>query len=150
MLKTFLKKIIGSRHKRYAKNQQETIDEINRLAEAYQDLPEEELRGKTEVFRERIRARTEDLEAAIEEKRDEKRHSEDPQHRADLSQEITNLEGELLDETQEVLDELLPEAFAVVKEACRRNLGDTVTVTGQEWEWDMVPYDVQLLGAIAL
>ncbi|HSR43043.1 MAG TPA: hypothetical protein VLL48_12740, partial [Longimicrobiales bacterium] len=150
MLKSLLKKIIGSRHKRYAKNQQETIDEINRLAEAYRDLPEDELRGKTDAFRERIRERTEALKAAIEEKRDEKRHSEDPQHRADLSQEITNLEGELLDETQAVLDELLPEAFAVVKEACRRNLGNTVTVTGQEWEWDMVPYDVQLLGAIAL
>jgi len=150
MLRTLLKKVIGSRHKRYAKNKRDTIDEINRLYEEFGELPEEELKGKTDEFREQIRARTESLEARIEEKREEKRHSEDPQHRADLSQEITQLEGELVDETQDVLDDLLPEAFAVVKEACRRNLGETVPVTDQEFEWDMVPYDVQLLGAIAL
>ena len=49
-----------------------------------------------------------------------------------------------------VLDELLPEAFATVREACRRLLGTTVMVTGHELTWDMVPYDVQLIGGIVL
>lgn len=50
----------------------------------------------------------------------------------------------------ETLDDLLPEAFALVKDACRRALGRRWEVVGHEVEWDMVPYDVQLLGAIVL
>jgi preprotein translocase subunit SecA len=50
----------------------------------------------------------------------------------------------------ETLDEILPEAFAAVKEACRRLLGQTWKVVGQEQTWDMVPYDVQLIGGIVL
>jgi len=48
------------------------------------------------------------------------------------------------------LDDLLPEAFAVVKEACRRRVGSTWSVVGQETRWEMVPYDVQVLGGIVL
>src|SRR2546425_9876954 len=48
------------------------------------------------------------------------------------------------------LDELLPEAFAAVREACRRLLGTKVVVTAHELTWDMVPYDVQLIGGIVL
>ncbi len=53
-------------------------------------------------------------------------------------------------ESGESTDDILPEAFAVVKDACRRLLGRRWMVTGREVEWDMVPYDVQLTGAIAL
>jgi len=48
------------------------------------------------------------------------------------------------------LDELLPEAFAVVKQTCQRLLGKSWPVAGIETTWDMVPYDVQLIGAIVL
>ncbi len=48
------------------------------------------------------------------------------------------------------LDELLPRAFAVVKEACRRHLGKSWEAVGQKLTWDMVPYDVQLVGGIVL
>jgi preprotein translocase subunit SecA len=50
----------------------------------------------------------------------------------------------------ETLDEVLPEAFAVVKEVCKRLVGKSWTVCGQQISWDMVPYDVQLIGAIVL
>ncbi|HID93653.1 MAG TPA: preprotein translocase subunit SecA, partial [bacterium (Candidatus Stahlbacteria)] len=50
----------------------------------------------------------------------------------------------------ETVDNLMVEAFAVVKEACRRLLGRKWEVTGHEWEWNMVPFDVQLMGAIVL
>src|SRR5439155_12843704 len=53
-------------------------------------------------------------------------------------------------EACETLEDLLPEAFAVVKEVCRRLCGKTWDVVGQPIAWDMVPFDVQLLGAIAL
>ncbi|NOX36191.1 MAG: preprotein translocase subunit SecA [Calditrichaeota bacterium] len=50
----------------------------------------------------------------------------------------------------ETLDDILPEAYAVVKDACRRMVGKKWMVTGQEIEWDMIPFDVQLMGAIVL
>lgn len=50
----------------------------------------------------------------------------------------------------ETLDQLLPEAFAVVKNACRRMIGMEVHVSGYNQNWDMVPYDVQLVGGIAI
>ena len=50
----------------------------------------------------------------------------------------------------ETLDDLLCEAFAVVKNACRRMVGREVEVCGQKQVWDMVPFDVQLMGGIAL
>lgn len=50
----------------------------------------------------------------------------------------------------ETLDELLPEAFAVVKNCCRRLSGTEIHVSGYNQKWDMVPYDVQLVGGIAM
>ncbi|NGX60911.1 MAG: Protein translocase subunit SecA [Chlamydiae bacterium] len=50
----------------------------------------------------------------------------------------------------ESLDSLLPEAYAAVKNACRRLYGTEIHVSGYDQKWDMIPYDVQVLGAIAL
>ncbi len=50
----------------------------------------------------------------------------------------------------ETLDDILVDAYALVKDACRRLLGKSWPVTGIEKEWDMVPYDVQLIGAVVL
>ncbi|MBD3170021.1 MAG: preprotein translocase subunit SecA [candidate division Zixibacteria bacterium] len=50
----------------------------------------------------------------------------------------------------ESLDDILPEAFAVVKQACKRLCGKKWDVSGFEVEWDMIPYDVQLIGGVVL
>src|SRR6202453_1409325 len=50
----------------------------------------------------------------------------------------------------ETLDQILPEAFAVVKNAARRLVGTKALVCEHELEWDMVHFDVQLIGGIAL
>jgi preprotein translocase subunit SecA len=50
----------------------------------------------------------------------------------------------------ESLDALMPEAFAAVKNACRRLVGSTCAVCGHESTWDMIPFDVQLVGGIVL
>jgi len=50
----------------------------------------------------------------------------------------------------ETLDDILPEAYAAVKNACRRLVGKRWEVCGLETEWDMVPFDVQLIGAVVL
>ena len=50
----------------------------------------------------------------------------------------------------ETLDDILCEAFAAVKNACRRLCGTTVHVSGHDLTWDMVPFDVQLIGGMTL
>src|SRR5262245_27528367 len=54
------------------------------------------------------------------------------------------------DELRAALDEILPEAFAVVKNGCRRLWGQEVTVRGHPLKWEMIPFDVQLIGGWAL
>ncbi len=50
----------------------------------------------------------------------------------------------------ESLEDLLPEAFAVVKNACRRLCGTTAHASGHDLPWEMVPFDVQLIGGMTL
>ena len=50
----------------------------------------------------------------------------------------------------ETLDDICTEAFAVVKEACRRHVGTEWSVVDQPTEWNMVHFDVQLIGGLAL
>src|ERR1041385_5205226 len=54
------------------------------------------------------------------------------------------------DELKRTLAEILPEAFAVVKNACRRLCGQTITVRDHPLKWEMIPFDVQLIGGYAL
>ncbi|MGZ3437826.1 MAG: preprotein translocase subunit SecA, partial [Gemmatimonadaceae bacterium] len=88
--------------------------------------------------------------------RERKRITADPAAREEIDNELSGVDGrggaeaELRTAIAEVLDELLPEAFATVREAARRLVGTKVIVTGQEMEWNMVPYDVQLMGGIQL
>ena len=66
--------------------------------------------------------------------------------------ELRTMTGQLKKRYQEgiALETLLPEAYALVKMACRRLVGTEVHVSGYNQKWDMVPFDVQLLGAVAL
>lgn len=50
----------------------------------------------------------------------------------------------------ETVEDLLPEAFATVKQACKRMVGMEITVKGDTLTWQMIPYDVQLVGGIVL
>ncbi len=67
---------------------------------------------------------------------------------ADWKAKLSAIEGK--DELAAALKEILPEAFAVVKNACRRLCGQEVTVRGQPLKWEMIPFDVQLIGGMGL
>jgi preprotein translocase subunit SecA len=156
MLTGLLSGVFGTRHDRERKRVQPIVDEINEQYARLQTVSEEELRGQTAKFRARITEVTNEIEARIAELRNRKRVAADPAEREEIDNELGGLdgrggvEGELRTAIADVLDELLPEAFATVREAARRLLGTTVMVTGQEMEWNMVPYDVQLMGGIQL
>jgi preprotein translocase subunit SecA len=150
MLKNLLTKVFGDRHEREARKLLPLVAEINEIAEELRSLSDDELRGQTDKFREAIRERIADFEAEMDELRQAKRQAEDPDEREQLSVQLREAEDALKAELQRVLDDLLPEAFATVKETCRRLVGTNITVTGQPLVWDMVPYDVQLIGGVAL
>ena len=156
MLKQAMNRVFGTRHERERRRIQPIVDEINEHYARLQGISEEELRGQTARFREILAERTGELGRRVAELREQKRTVADAQQREAIDLELSGAdgrggaEGELRATTAEVLDELLPEAFATVREAARRLVGSTVLVTGQEVEWNMVPYDVQLMGGIQL
>src|SRR5437763_12617837 len=70
------------------------------------------------------------------------------QKTAAWKEELSKIEDN--DELARRLNEILPEAFAVVKNACRRLCGTDVSVRGHPLRWEMIPFDVQLIGGHAL
>jgi len=135
----FLKKIFGDRHERETKKVQPIVDEVNRIFETLHDLSDEELRGKTTEFREFIKKEMAEFDPFARLEKD------DPEREKKAKKEE-------LKELNEILDGLLPEAFAVVKEGCRRltERQHKFSVVDTEMTWNMIPYDVQIVGGIML
>src|SRR5687767_3491931 len=156
MLKRVINAVVGSRHERERRRIQPIVDQINEWDEKLQSVPEDELRGQTQKFRGILAERTGDLEKKIAALKEQKRTAKDAAERERIDQELGGgdgrggVEGQLREVLAETLDELLPEAFATVRVATRRLLGTKVMVTAHELTWDMVPYDVQLMGGIQL
>ncbi len=156
MLKSVIGAVFGTRHERERRKIQPVVDEINAEYARLHDVSEEELRGQTAKLRAIIRERTQELEAKVVELREQKKVAADPVERERIDAELSGAdgrggaEGKLREAIAEVLDEILPEAFATVREGARRLLGTTLVVTGHEMTWDMVHYDVQLMGGIQL
>jgi len=150
MIKTMMTAVFGTRFDRERKRIQPVVDQIHRHEERLKDLGESELKAQTTRFRERLAERTGPLKAELDEVRAAKHGCADPAERDRLESRFQELETRYKKELAANLDEILPEAFATVREACRRLLGTSVQVTGRELVWDMVPYDVQLIGGVVL
>ena len=85
-----------------------------------------------------------DLESSFQSLSDDALREKTAAWKAELSQIDDN------DELARRLEEILPEAYAVVKAACRRLCGQEIMVRGHPLKWEMIPFDVQLIGGIAL
>ena len=121
----FLQGIFGDAQKKTLKRMYKIVLGINKLEDKYQALSDEELAAKTAEFREKLGLETAKLEA--EDSEAEAAKKSHPQKSKKPSEK----------KSDEILNSLLPDAFATVREASRRVLG-------------MRPYDVQLVGGIAL
>jgi preprotein translocase subunit SecA len=143
-------KIIGSANERTLKRIKPIVEEINREYERLQQLSDEELKAKTPEFKQRIKERTKNIEEKINNFESKREESSSLEERETLATELKTLKDNLKKTERAVLDEILPEAYAVVKETCRRLLGKKWMVTEREYTWDMVPFDVQLMGAVVL
>jgi preprotein translocase subunit SecA len=126
------------------------VEEINENFEKLKDLSDDELQGKTQEFRARIQEALKETEDRITAVREELKKDLEGAAREKLLEELDDLEKERDEITNDTLDEILPEAFAVVKDACRRLVGTSFDLLGNKVIWDMVPFDVQLVGGIVL
>ncbi len=145
----FFKKLFGDKKARDVKLLEPIVIEINEHYEKLKDLSDDELKAKTTEFKTRILEATTETRAKISEIKARLQSDEELDAQA-MYDELEELENQLNDEYEDVLDELLPEAFAVVKDTCRRLVGKTWDITGTKVNWDMVPYDVQLMGGVVL
>ncbi|MBM2825421.1 MAG: protein translocase subunit secA [Dehalococcoidales bacterium] len=133
------------------KRLQPLVDEINSLEPEFEKLSDAELRAKTEDFRARLAKATAEIrqelndarhglaetEHKLAERQEEPEKDELNDQHQGFEKRISQLEKELREVASEVLDELLPEAFAAVREAARRTIGQR-------------HFDVQLMGGIIL
>ncbi|MCA0376445.1 MAG: preprotein translocase subunit SecA [Gemmatimonadetes bacterium] len=156
MLKGLISKVFGTRHERERRRVQPILDEIHTIEERLASLSDADIQAQTAKFRGIIRERTGEIEARITALKAEKHDTAEAAERERIDLELQGadgrggVEGEFRTALAEVLDDILPEAFATVREACRRLRGSSVMVTGHALTWDMVPYDVQLIGGIQL
>ena len=181
----FISKIFGgSKSEKDVKTVMPQVAKIRQHFESYQSISNDELRGKTAQFRQRIQEHLRDTDAAIAEAqtRGDSLNFDDLTGKDAVYQEVDTLKGNRDKKIEEILAEILPEAFAVVKETARRFKentelaslatdldkqlavtkayirieGDqaiyknTWTAAGGEVTWNMVHYDVQLIGGIVL
>ncbi len=150
MIKTVVDKLFGTRHGREAKRLAPVLAQIHAEEARLAELDTETFQGQTDRLRGLLAERVGPLRERVQALREAKHGCADPVEREGLEREFHEADTAYRKELAEALNVILPEAFATVREACRRLVGTPAPVLGQEVPWDMVPYDVQLIGGIML
>ena len=150
MIKQLIASVFGTRHAREVRRLQPLVDSVHAEEARLRDLSDADIQAQTGRFRGIIAERTDALRQELDQVRAARHGSADAGERETLEDRFQALDTQYRKTIAAVLDEILPEAFATVREACRRLVGSTVSVTGHDLTWDMVPYDVQLIGGAVL
>ncbi len=178
-----LTKIFGDKSERDIRQIMPVIEKIKEEYEKLQGLSADELREKSAALKKYVREQIAGEEKLIDELRQKAESDDIPvEEKEELYREIDKKEKELDKKIEQVLDEVLPQAFAIVKDTARRfKENETLEVTatdfdrdlavsrdfvevkgnkavwknhwvagGNEITWDMVHYDVQLIGGVVL
>ncbi len=181
-LDSVLKVFIGDKSKKDVKEIQPIINKIKAIEPEMEKLSLDDLRARTAQFKEKIAEATREVKEQIEQLNKEADESDDITRKEDIYAEVDALKDKSYDLSEAVLNEILPEAFAVVKETAKRFVNNTelkvtastfdreisaekdyVSLDGDHaiwsnsWDaagkpvtWDMVHYDVQLIGGVAM
>lgn len=178
-----LTKLFGNKSNRDIKSIQPIVEQINQEFEQLKTLSNDELRGKTQEFKNRIHKYLSEFDAKIKElNNNAEAQNIEINEKEIIFNEVDKLKKERDEALEEILFEILPQAFAVIKETARRfteNNEVRATATqldkdlsvkhphikingneviyqnswiaaGNEIVWNMVHYDVQLIGGIVL
>ena len=143
-------KFFGSQADRTFKKFLPALGEAKRFEAELGKLDDGQLQHKTFEFKELLSSRIGPRGAQIQELANELRGDLDAADRDQLNSQYDAVQQEIRDLEETVLDELMPQAFSVVREACRRLMGCEWDVMGNNTSWDMVPYDVQMFGGTVL
>ncbi|MBE7640460.1 MULTISPECIES: preprotein translocase subunit SecA [Salegentibacter] len=181
-LNSVLKVFVGDKSKKDVKEIQPIVNKIKALEGDFEALSIDELRAKTTGFKAKIAEALKDTKKQIEELEAEADASEDITRKEDIYAEIDALKAKSHEISEGVLNEILPEAFATVKETAKRffhnkqikvvaseydreisaekdyvNLEGDHAIWNNSWDaagkpvtWDMIHYDVQLIGGVAM
>ncbi|MCO6461970.1 MAG: preprotein translocase subunit SecA [Saprospiraceae bacterium] len=178
----FIKKMFGTKTDREVKAYMPIVNEINQYYESYHSLSNDELRNKTLEFRQRIKDHLSGIDTDISTLTDQAKSTANIREKESLFDQIDKLKKDRDKHLEDILRQILPEAFAVVKETANRlTHNDELEVTatqydmdlaatapyvrieegkafwkntwsagGNEIRWNMIHYDVQLIGGMVL
>ncbi|MCF7568942.1 preprotein translocase subunit SecA [Sabulilitoribacter arenilitoris] len=181
-LNSVLKVFVGDKSKQDVKALMPIVDKVKTFESALEGLSHDELRAKTAEFKAIIAETRKPFNDRKEALLKEAETTEDIDRREDIYQEVDKIEDEAYEAVEKTLNDILPEAFAVVKETAKRFVNNTsITVKANEFDrslsgdkeyitldgdnatwsnswdaagkpitWDMVHYDVQLIGGVAM
>ncbi len=182
MFGKILESVFGSKSGRDIKEIRPIVDKVNEIYPSLSGLTSQELRQKTIDFKAKIADYIAEETNAVAEIKQQIESEEDIERKESLYQEVDALEESATTKIEEILKEIEPEAFAVMKETARRFSEDgeirvpadendrrvaaksdavkiegeeavwsnTWTAAGNEITWEMVHYDVQLIGGAVL
>ena len=181
-LNSILKVFVGDKSEKDVKELQPLVEQVRSFEKQLEGLSHDELRDKTKTFKLKIAEDISEFTKKISELEEEVKTSTDIDKNEDIYAEIDKLKEESYKVSEKTLSEILPVAFAVVKETAKRFAQNpTLQVTASEYDrelsgskdyvnldgdyaiwknswnaagkevtWDMIHYDVQLIGGIAL
>jgi len=173
---------LGNKYERDMREINPFVDKIHIEFEKLQGISNDQLRDKTQELRKKILEYVAEDENKIKSIKESAEAEEDVYKKEESYNEIDKIAKQIDDKLETVLDECVPEAFAIVKETARRfkensvlevtarqfdrdlaATRESITIKddkaywknrwiagGNEIEWDMVHYDVQLFGGVAL
>ena len=179
---TILKAFVGDKSKNDIKSIQPIVEAIKREEHTLQNLTHDQLRAKTVFFKETLQQASAALNDQIKGLQEEIANCANIDEREKLYDQIDQLEESIHEVSEKTLSELLPQAFAVVRETARRfkeneilevtasvydrelsatrsyvtlnqdtaSWSNSWNAAGKEVVWDMVHYDVQLIGGITM
>lgn len=150
MLEKLLRKLFGDKTSQDLKRYNPIVDEINHIFSGLHQYDDEQLCDRVTEIKAEIAAKLAPLRTELDELQVNYRNETDDGERNRIDNRIDETRKELKRLTKETLDDLLPEVFAIVKDTCRRMVGREYTVREHQVVWNMVPFDVQLIGGMAL
>ncbi|RRQ47359.1 preprotein translocase subunit SecA [Chryseobacterium sp. SC28] len=119
-LNTVLKSFLGDKNQKDLKEVKKVVTKIKAAEPAIQELTDDELRNKTTEFKEKIKAATADFTSQIDQINEQIKNSTNVDEKEALFSRIESLKKESYEVEEKVLAEILPEAFALIKETARR------------------------------
>ena len=182
MLGKILKLFVGDKSKKDLKLINPIIEKIHSFEQEMNSLSNDELRAQTQEFKKQIKDSTSEIDSKIEKIKEKIDNVKDFDKKEALFSQIDKLNEEAYNTSEETLNQILPKAFAVVKETAKRfvenkevivetndydlelssskeyiqvknnksHWKNTWDAAGKNIVWDMIHYDVQLIGGVAM